>query len=77
MRTGTPYETVTLTTLFSQRHVFEELFREAHQLAMQLQEGKTLVYTAWGTEWKPFGQPRRKRPLESVVLDQGVKEKIV
>ncbi|KAI9724325.1 MAG: hypothetical protein M1812_000393 [Candelaria pacifica] len=77
MRTGTPWETVTLTTLFSQRHVFEELFMEAHKLAMQLQEGKTLVYTAWGLEWKPFGQPRRKRPLDSVVLDHGVKEKIV
>ncbi|KAI9775894.1 MAG: hypothetical protein M1835_005669 [Candelina submexicana] len=76
-RTGTPWETVTLTTLFSQRHVFEELFTEAHMLAMHSQEGKTLVYTAWNTDWKPFGQPRRKRPLESVILDQGVKERIV
>ncbi|KAI9885929.1 MAG: hypothetical protein M1823_002255 [Watsoniomyces obsoletus] len=77
LQTGTPWETVTLTTLYSQRHVFEELFTEAHQLAMQLQEGKTVVMTSWGTEWRPFGQPRRKRPLESVILDRGVKEKIV
>lgn len=77
LQTGSPWETVTLTTLYSQRHIFEELFTEAHKLAMQLQEGKTVVLTAWGTEWRPFGQPRRKRPLESVILDHGVKEKIV
>ncbi|KAI9793409.1 MAG: hypothetical protein M1816_000301 [Peltula sp. TS41687] len=77
LQTGSPWETVTLTTLYSQRHVFEELLTEAHKLAMQLQEGKTLVFTAWGTEWRPFGQPRRKRPLDSVILDKGVKESIV
>ncbi|KAI9791302.1 MAG: hypothetical protein M1816_004083 [Peltula sp. TS41687] len=77
LQTGSPWETVTLTTLYSQRHVFEELLTEAHKLAMRLQEGKTLVFTAWGTEWRPFGQPRRKRPLDSVILDKGVKESIV
>ncbi|KAH0565307.1 hypothetical protein GP486_001307 [Trichoglossum hirsutum] len=77
LQTGSPWETVTLTTLYSQRHIFEALFTEAHQLAMQLQEGKTVIFTAWGTEWRPFGQPRRKRPLESVVLDEGIKERIV
>ena len=77
LQTGSPWETVTLTTLYSQRHVFEELLTEAHKLAVQLQEGKTVVFTAWGTEWRPFGQPRRKRPLDSVILDKGVKETIV
>ncbi len=74
---GTPWETVTLTTLYSQRHVFEELFTEAHQLAEQFTEGKTIVYTSRGTEWQRFGDPRRKRPLESVILDKGIKERIV
>ncbi|KAI9844013.1 MAG: hypothetical protein M1837_005948 [Sclerophora amabilis] len=77
LQTGSPWETITLTTLYSQRHIFEELFTEAHRLAVRLQEGKTVVYTSWGTEWRPFGQPRRKRPLESVILDEGVKEKIM
>ncbi|KAI9758068.1 MAG: hypothetical protein M4579_003199 [Chaenotheca gracillima] len=77
LQTGMPWETVTLTTLYSQRHIFEELFKEAHALAVQLHEGKTVVFTAWGTEWRPFGQPRRKRPLESVILHQGVKERIL
>jgi chaperone BCS1 len=74
---GVPFETVTLTTLYSQKHIFEELFTEAHKLAQRLQEGKTTMYTAWGTEWRPFGDPKRKRPLDSVVLEEGVKERIV
>lgn len=74
---GKPWETVTLTTLYSQRHVFEDLFLEAHQLAQRSVEGKTIVYTARTSSWEHFGEPRRKRPLESVVLDEGVKERIV
>ena len=74
---GKPWETVTLTTLYSQRHVFEELFTEAHNLAQQSTEGKTIVYTSRGSSWEKFGDPRRKRPLESVILDRGIKERIV
>jgi mitochondrial chaperone BCS1 len=77
LQTGAPWETIKLTTLYSQRHIFESLFTEAHKLAMQLQEGKTVIFTAWGTEWRPFGQPRRKRGLDSVVLDRGIKEQIL
>ena len=77
LTTGQPWETITLTTLYGHRHVFQELFAEAHALAAKSNEGKTVIYNAWSTEWKPFGQPRRKRPLESVILDRGVKERIV
>lgn len=76
-KTGAPWETITLTTLYSHRHVFESLFKEAHDIAAQSQEGKTVIYHSRGIEWKPFGNPRRKRPLESVILDAGVKEAIV
>ncbi|KAL8843329.1 MAG: hypothetical protein Q9170_000187 [Blastenia crenularia] len=74
---GDPWETVKLTTLYSQRHIFEDLFLEAHRLAQKSVEGKTIVYTARTASWERFGEPRRKRPLESVVLDEGVKERIV
>ncbi|KAL8763734.1 MAG: hypothetical protein Q9184_000526 [Pyrenodesmia sp. 2 TL-2023] len=74
---GKPWETVTLTTLYSQRHVFEDLFLEAHQLAQRSVEGKMIVYTARTSSWERFGEPRRKRPLESVILDEGIKERIV
>lgn len=74
---GKPWETITLTTLYSQRHIFESLFTEAHKLAQQSTEGKTIVYTSRSTSWEKFGEPRRKRPIESVILDKGVKERII
>jgi chaperone BCS1 len=77
IQTGKPWETITLTTLYSHRHIFEDLFTEAHDYAAKSHEGKTTIYNSWGTEWRPFGHPRRKRPLESVVLAEGVKERIV
>ncbi|KAL6718878.1 Complex III assembly protein translocase and chaperone [Lecanora helva] len=77
MQRGTPWETITLTTLYANRHIFESLFAEAHQLAQESTEGKTIVYTARTASWERFGEPRRKRPLESVILDKGVKERIV
>jgi len=77
LQSGEPFETITLTTLYAYRNVFERLFTDAHKLAQQSQEGKTIIYTAWGTDWRPFGEPKRKRPLNSVVLEEGVKERIV
>lgn len=77
LHTGRPWETITLTTLYAHRHIFEDLFTEAHAHAAKAHEGKTTIYNSWGAEWRPFGQPRRKRPLESVILDEGVKERIV
>lgn len=49
----------------------------ARDLALQQQEGKTIMYTAVGAEWRQFGFPRRRRPLNSVVLDKGVSERLV
>ncbi|OJJ44306.1 hypothetical protein ASPZODRAFT_135112 [Penicilliopsis zonata CBS 506.65] len=77
LQTGRPWETITLTTLYAHRHIFEDLFREAHAYAAKSHEGKTSIYNSWGTEWRQFGQPRRKRPLDSVILDEGVKERVV
>ena len=39
-------------------------------------EGKTVVYTAWGVDWRPFGKPRRRREMGSVVLAKDVAEEI-
>lgn len=35
------------------------------------------MYTAMGSEWRPFGHPRKRRPITSVVLDRGVSESIL
>ncbi|CAG8478242.1 2013_t:CDS:2 [Paraglomus occultum] len=75
--TTTPFETVTLTTLSRDRHLFTELLHESREIALAKQEGKTVIYTSWGPEWKPFGLPRKRRLLSSVILDEGVKERIV
>ncbi|KAH9958276.1 BCS1 N terminal-domain-containing protein [Russula dissimulans] len=77
MMSGAPWETVTLTTLSRDRALFPPLLAEARDAALRGQEGRLVVHTAWGTEWRPFGLPRRKRPLHSVVLAPGVAEKIV
>jgi len=46
-------------------------------MALKKQEGRTIMYTAMGSEWRPFGHPRKRRPLNSVVLDEGVSERIL
>jgi chaperone BCS1 len=45
-------------------------------MALKNQSGKLVIYNAWGTEWKPFGNPKLKRNLDSVVLDSAVKRKL-
>lgn len=77
LSTGSPWETVLLTTLFRDRPVLSELLSEAQSLAMTKQEGRTVIYTAWAADWRPFGAPRKRRILDSVILDTGVKERIV
>jgi mitochondrial chaperone BCS1 len=77
MNTGEPHEVVQLTSLWTHRHIFEDVFGEAHRLAAKAHEGKTVVFTARGFDWVPLGEPRKKRPIDSVVLDEGVKESIV
>ncbi|XP_075789091.1 mitochondrial chaperone BCS1 isoform X1 [Pelodiscus sinensis] len=77
LHTGTPWESVTFTALGTNREIFFSILQEARELALRQQEGKTVMYTAMGAEWRPFGFPRRRRPLASVVLEKGVSEKIV
>ncbi|XP_027729394.1 mitochondrial chaperone BCS1 isoform X1 [Vombatus ursinus] len=77
LQTGTPWESVTFTALGTDRKIFCSILKEARELALQQQEGKTVMYTAVGSEWRPFGHPRRRRPLKSVVLDKGLAERII
>lgn len=74
---GTPFETVKLTTLYRDRYLFTELLKEAKEMAVKAQTGKTVIYTSWANEWRPFGQPKAKRLLKSVILDKGLKEDIL
>ncbi|KAH3671264.1 hypothetical protein OGAPHI_000487 [Ogataea philodendri] len=74
---GIPMETITLTTLFKDKFLLASILDEARAMAMKLAEGKTVIFKSWGQDWRPFGQPRKKRLMQSVVLDEGVKESIV
>lgn len=77
LQSGRPWETITLTTLYAHAPVIEQMFSEAYHQASKAKEGKTIIYNSFSTDWRAFGEPRRKRPLDSVILDEGVKEKIV
>lgn len=50
---------------------------KARDLALIEHEGKTVMYTALGHEWKEFGHPRRRRPIKSVVLQENQSERIL
>jgi mitochondrial chaperone BCS1 len=76
LMTHTPWETITITALSKDRGLFIDLLTEARELSSRQKEGKLTIHTAWGTEWRPFGKPRRKRPLDSVVLADGVSERL-
>merc|ERR1719334_793909 len=72
-----PWETVQLTTFGKHRALFAEILEESRQLAMCAMQGKTVMYTVIGTDWRPFGHPKQRRPISSVVLDANVTNTIM
>ncbi|GAM19516.1 hypothetical protein SAMD00019534_026910, partial [Acytostelium subglobosum LB1] len=77
MSSGNLWESITLTTLGFKRDIFSKLLDEARVMAAEREEGKTIIYTSMGTEWRRFGHPRKRRPIASVILDHGVSAHIV
>jgi len=78
LQSGEPWESIKFTTVGTQADVFQELMQDARTLAQQRDEEHTVIYTSWGHHgWKPFGPPRQRRPLNSVILDKGVSEAVV
>jgi chaperone BCS1 len=75
--TGIPFETITLTTIGRRPQFITNLLAEAQVQAAKQEQGKLVIYTSWAAEWRPFGNPRRKRTLDSVIFEGGVKEAIV
>jgi mitochondrial chaperone BCS1 len=74
---GKPWEKVTLTAVGRDVNVFDKLLGEAQHMAAGTTEGMTVIYTAWGSEWRPFGHPRPRRHISSVHLADSVSEEIV
>lgn len=74
---GSPFETVKLTAISRNPDFFMTILDEARRLALTKETGKTVIYTSWANEWRPFGLPHNKRPLSSVVLSDDISEKIL
>lgn len=68
--TGPMWESVQLRMLGQKKEVLFKLLNEAKELALKAEEGRTIIFNTFGPEWRPFGFPRKKRPITSVVLPQ-------
>ncbi|CAG2108691.1 unnamed protein product [Medioppia subpectinata] len=73
---GMPYEVCTLTTLGRDKQIYADIFADARDIALADSRDKTATYIAYGHEWRPFGHSRPKRPIESVILADGLIELI-
>ncbi len=73
--TGSPVETLNLTTLGRSTQIFTSILQQARESVLGDVAGKTLIYNAGlGAEWGQFGWPKDKRPFSSVVLNKGIGE---
>jgi chaperone BCS1 len=77
VQNAAPWETVTLTAFGRDRSIFTRILQEAKDMALSSEEGKTVIYTAFGSDWRTFGFPRRRRPFHSVVLDKDISSRIL
>ncbi|XP_065191549.1 mitochondrial chaperone BCS1-like [Sycon ciliatum] len=78
MLAGTePFESVTLRTVGRDHTAFTDMLLEARNAAMEETANKTTMFKARGHEWQVIGTPRRKRPIESVVLAGSQANRIV
>ncbi|KAF5305668.1 hypothetical protein FQA39_LY09157 [Lamprigera yunnana] len=74
---GVPFETVTMTALGRNKKLYYRILEEARHIALKQHEGMTIMYTAMGSEWRQFGHPRKQRPINSVILDEGISARIL
>lgn len=74
---GHPFETIKFTCLGQNKEIFSDMLNYAKDLELSKHDGKTVIYEARTSEWAPFGEPRRRRQFESVILDKGIGERIL
>ena len=73
---GVPWETVTLTTLGRRRRLLLSMLESARQEVLSRQAGLTTTYTCTTSDWRELSRPQVSRSLDTVVLDDGVVEKL-
>ncbi len=59
------------------RELLFDLLEDSKREALKEDEGTTTIFTSYGPEWRPFGQPRNRRPLDSVILAEGKAQRIL
>ena len=73
---GSPWETLTLTTMAWNGHIFRKILQEAQNIALEKEIGRTVIYNPIGHDWRAFGDAKSVRVFGSVILDNGVAETI-
>lgn len=74
---GHPFETIKFTCLGTDKEIFSNMLNHAKDLELSKHDGKTVIYEPRTSEWVPFGEPRRRREFESVILDDDISQKVL
>jgi len=74
---GHPFETIKFTCLGSDKKIFVDMLNYAKDLESSKHDGKTVIYEPRTSDWAPFGEPRRRRQFDSVILDDNVADRIL
>ena len=74
INSGSPWETLTLTTMAWNTGIFREILKSSESMALAKEAGRTVIYNPLGHDWRPFGDAKSVRVFGSVILDQGVAE---
>ena len=73
---GVPWEVVPLTTLGRRRELLLEVLESARQDVLSRHRGLTTTYTSTPSDWRELSRPQPARPLESVVLEPGLADRL-
>jgi len=73
---GVPWEVVTLTTLGRRRPLLLGMLEEARRDVIARHSGLTLTYASSGSGWRELGPPQAARPLDTVVVEEGLAERL-
>ncbi|KAK7200801.1 BCS1 N terminal/ATPase family associated with various cellular activities (AAA) [Novymonas esmeraldas] len=68
------FETLEFTTIGTSSAVLQNIVKEAQQFAEHEDSDHTVVYLNGGSNWTRQSRPRTRRPIQSVVLPDGMSE---
>lgn len=75
---GNVWETIKFTSVGRDPSIYESLMNEAKMLGTMKDHDYTTIFSSWGHQgWKPFGNPRKKRDINSVILDKGISNNVI